>query len=70
MVRTRMVVGRTERQQLVGGAITLLLATICLMIMATTGIGGDLGGMTLGLASVLLFVVGTLSIGTSEQNQI
>jgi len=58
----------TERQQLAGGAVALLLATVCMLSLAVTG--SVLSGVVLGLLSVGFFVLGTISIGTSESSRI
>ncbi|WP_367176234.1 hypothetical protein [Haloarcula rubripromontorii] len=60
----------TERQQLAGGAVALLLATVCMLALAMTGTGSVLSGVILGLLSVGFFVLGTISIGTSESSRI
>jgi hypothetical protein len=60
----------TERQQLAGGVVALLLATVCMLALAMTAPGSVLSGVVLGLLSVGFFVIGTISIGTSDSKRI
>jgi hypothetical protein len=70
MVYSYAATNTTARQQLAGGAVALLLATVCMLTLAVTGPGSVLVGVTLGLLSVAFFVLGTISIGTSERERI
>lgn len=70
MARSRIKPNWTERQQLIGGAVAFVAGTVCILSLTATGIGSGPSGMLLALASVALFVVGTLSIGTSEQEHV
>lgn len=60
----------TERQQVAGGAMAILLATVCMLALAMIEPGSVVAGVVLGLLSVAFFVLGTLSIGTSDRKQI
>jgi|AntRauTorcE11898_2_1112593.scaffolds.fasta_scaffold53998_1 hypothetical protein len=60
----------SERLQLLGGTVALVLATVCLVALTMLGVGGELDRMALGLLTVGLFVVGALSIGKSEQPRV
>jgi len=66
MGRFALLTNWSERQQLLGGVIALLLATACVATLGTLGFEGGIGAVLVGLAGVVLFVVATLSIGTSE----
>lgn len=70
MAYSRVTTNWTERQRIIGGAAALAAGTICILSLTATGIGSGLSGMLLAVASVVLFVVGTLSIGTSEQEHV
>jgi hypothetical protein len=60
----------SERLQLFGGAVALVLATACLVALTMLGVGGELDRMALGLLTVGLFVTGALSIGKSERQRV
>jgi hypothetical protein len=55
----------TDRQRLLGGAVALLVGTICILSLTPTGTGGETTGMVLALLGVGMFVAGTLLIGSS-----
>lgn len=62
--------GLTGTQQLVGGVVSLALATACILALPTVQSGSMAVGIGLGLLTVAFLVIGTLSIGTSEQLQV
>jgi len=70
MAHTYAPISITERQQLVSGAIALLLAVVCMLGLTVTGLEGVLVGVLLGILSVSFFVLGTISIGTSASKRI
>lgn len=60
----------SQRLQLFGGVVALLLATVCLVTLIMLGVGSELDRMALGLLTVALFVAGALSIGKSERQHV
>ena len=68
MARPWSVMNWSERQQIIGGVVALVVGAVLLftLSLSTTRIGGSLVGLTLALVSATLLVTGTLSIGTSD----
>jgi len=70
MSNSQMLADLTERQQLTGGVIAFVLATVCIFALPVIQTEGTIGGVIVGLLVVTFFVIGTLSIGTSERVQV
>ena len=69
MARSWSVTNWSERQQIIGGVVAVVVGAVLLSLsLTTTRMGGSLVGLVLALVSAALLVTGTLSIGTSDLN--
>ena len=69
MARSWSVTNWSERQQIIGGVVAVVVGAVLLSLSpTTTRMGGSLVGLVLALVSAALLVTGTLSIGTSDLN--